>query len=126
MNYKVVVINEFEILDFGDCSGAINSGGNNILYNTSSCTVNGSATLVEPMLGPLAYNSGPTLNHALLPGSPAIDAGNPGGCTNNLGGILTTDQRGLTRPVNGSSAVRCDIGAFEFYPNSNFLPLIAR
>ncbi len=126
VNYKVVVINDFEILDPGDCLGTITSGGNNILYNTSSCTVNGAATIADPMLNPLAYNSGPTLNHTPLPGSPAIDAGNPGGCTNNLGAILTSDQRGVTRPVNGGSAVRCDIGAIEFYPDFNFLPLIAR
>ena len=30
---------------------------------------------VDPLLGPLADNGGPTLTHSLLPGSPAIDAG---------------------------------------------------
>jgi hypothetical protein len=37
---------------------------------------------------------GPTLTIALLPGSPAIDAGNPGGCNDPLGATLATDQRG--------------------------------
>ena len=31
----------------------------------------------DPLLGPLQNNGGPTLTHALLPGSPAIDAGDP-------------------------------------------------
>ncbi|MGZ9226502.1 MAG: choice-of-anchor Q domain-containing protein, partial [Anaerolineales bacterium] len=47
--------------------------------------------------------------HALLPGSPAIDTGNPAGCTDQNGNLLTTDQRGVARPQGG----RCDIGAFE-------------
>jgi hypothetical protein len=56
-------------------------------------------------LGPLADNGGPTKTHALLTGSPAIDAGsNPGG--------LATDQRsyGFARTVGAGT----DIGAFEF------------
>ena len=55
----------------------------------------------DPLLGPLADNGGPTLTHALLPGSPAIDAGD-----NSV--AETEDQRGLARNVNG-----VDIGAFE-------------
>jgi hypothetical protein len=54
-------------------------------------------------LGPLANNGGPTQTHALLPGSPAINAGN------NTTGVATTDQRGLPRIVDGT----VDIGAFE-------------
>lgn len=58
----------------------------------------------NPMLGPLADNGGRTLTHALLPGSPAIDAGN-----NSQG--LAYDQRGIGFPrVRGT---RADIGAFE-------------
>jgi CSLREA domain-containing protein len=63
----------------------------------------------DPLLGPLQNNGGPTLTHALLPGSPAIDKGNSFG--------LTTDQRGLTRPVDDSTISNAsdgaDIGAFE-------------
>jgi hypothetical protein len=55
----------------------------------------------DPMLGPLQDNGGPTLTHALLPGSLAIDKGNSS---------LTTDQRGALRPSGNAS----DIGAFEF------------
>jgi predicted outer membrane repeat protein len=58
------------------------------------------------LLGPLANNGGPTLTHALLPGSPAIDAGTNMAATDSL-----YDQRGpgFRRFVNG----RMDIGAYE-------------
>jgi CSLREA domain-containing protein len=64
----------------------------------------------DPDLAPLADNGGPTETHALLPGSPAIDAGDNATC-------LTLDQRGAARPADGdeagSGAADCDIGAFE-------------
>ncbi len=56
----------------------------------------------DPLLGPLADHGGPTMTHALLPGSPAIDAAAP------REGI-TTDQRGVPRPQGAAP----DIGAFE-------------
>lgn len=66
---------------------------------------------VDPMLGYLASNGGPTRTHALHPGSPAIDAGdNPGG--------LTSDQRGEAR-VYGLAA---DIGAYESQPTATIVP----
>ena len=55
---------------------------------------------LDPVLGPLADNGGPTWTHALLPGSPAINAG-------NAKEAFPTDQRGYLR--SGAS----DIGAFE-------------
>ena len=62
---------------------------------------------VDPLLGPLADNGGPTETHALLSGSPAIDAGDP----NILFDPTEYDQRGFVfhRVVSG----RIDIGAFE-------------
>ena len=57
---------------------------------------------IDPLLAELADNGGPTQTHALLPGSPAIDAGSTD---------ATTDQRGETRPNIGGSGP--DIGAFE-------------
>jgi hypothetical protein len=63
----------------------------------------------DPLLGPLRDNGGPTMTHALLPGSPAIDAGN------NVAG-LQTDQRGRAR-VSGPAA---DIGAFEVQTDAIF------
>ena len=70
---------------------------------------------LEQILGPLKNNGGPTQTHALVAGSPAIDAGNPGGCQDNSGALLQTDQRGFPRDVdgNGDGTARCDIGAVE-------------
>jgi len=58
----------------------------------------------NPLLGPLAYNGGPTPTMALLPGSPAIDHGGA-----SATGCPATDQRGIRRPQGPA----CDIGAFE-------------
>ena len=92
----------------GECDGTINSIGNNLM-TIADCTVSGSAPILgNPNLGPLQNNGGPTQTHALLSGSPAIDAGNPGGCRDEFGVLLMTDQRGINRPAFG-----CDIGAFE-------------
>ena len=68
--------------------------------------------VADPGLGPLADNGGPTQTIALLPGSPAIDAGSPALAVDPTTGLpLTTDQRGAGFPriVNGT----VDIGAFE-------------
>jgi CSLREA domain-containing protein len=102
-----------------DCAGTINSNSNNIIADPN-CTINGPFLQTNPMLGPLQDNGGPTQTHALLPGSPAIDAGNPGGCRDNLGALLTTDQRGFPRPVDGNNdnVLRCDIGAYELFTGS--------
>jgi hypothetical protein len=65
---------------------------------------------VNPMLGSLADNGGPTMTHALLPGSPAIDAADPAMCP-------SADQRGAPRvDGDGDSVAACDIGAFEYLP----------
>ena len=62
------------------------------------------------ILAPLAANGGPTRTHALVRGSPAIDAVQTG-CP-----PPRTDQRGVRRPVDGDRDGErlCDIGAFEF------------
>jgi CSLREA domain-containing protein len=65
----------------------------------------------NPILGPLAYNGGPSdraQTQALQSGSPAIDAGNNASCA-------STDERGVTRPQdgNGDSVAVCDMGAYE-------------
>ena len=72
-------------------------------------TVAGSGNLlgVDPMLGPLVNNGGPTRTQPLLAGSPAINVG-----SNPLS--LTTDQRGTGFPrVIGGTA---DMGAHEYNP----------
>lgn len=71
----------------------------------------------DPGLGPLADNGGPTKTHALLVGSPAIDAGDPSVVAGGEGGGPTTDQRGLgydrIRDGDADEVVVIDIGAFE-------------
>jgi CSLREA domain-containing protein len=101
-------------LDFlvdDDCLGTMTSQGNSLMsaVDASSCTVHGSFVLADPAIGFLQDNGGPTQTHALLSGSPAIEGVVIGDCTDDLGAILTSDQRGFKRPAG----TRCDIGAFE-------------
>ena len=62
---------------------------------------------VDPQLGPLADNGGPTQTHALQPASLAIDFAFQ--CRESGSSPLTVDQRGEPRPQGPF----CDIGAFE-------------
>jgi hypothetical protein len=64
----------------------------------------------DPKLGPLQDNGGPTSTHALLPTSPAIDAGDDSVLGDPYN--LTTDQRGPGFPRKACAHV--DIGAYEF------------
>ncbi|GIK36271.1 MAG: hypothetical protein BroJett011_01040 [Chloroflexota bacterium] len=93
------------------------SYGYNLVGASTGCpsTGTGDQTTADPRLGPLQNNGGNTSTHALLPDSPAIDAGNPNGCKDSSGSLLTADQRGEPRPVDGNNdtTVRCDIGAYE-------------
>jgi uncharacterized repeat protein (TIGR01451 family) len=95
---------------YNDCWGTALSGGYNIESRTD-CGLAGIGDLqnTTPLLGPLTDNGGGMLTYAPLPGSPAIDAGNPD--TPGSGGdtCAATDQRGVARPQRG----RCDIGAVE-------------
>ena len=96
----------------GDCRGVgFTSLGHN-LDSDGSCGLSGPGDIsgVDPLLGPLAVNGGPTKTHALLTGSPAIDAVPIADCTDPDGNPITTDQRGVPRPQDAA----CDIGAFEF------------
>ena len=90
----------------------IGTGGSGGLTNG----VNGNQVgVADPGLGPLAYYGGPTQTIALLPGSPAIDAGsNALAVDPSTGQPLTTDQRGpgFVRIYNGT----VDIGAYEYLP----------
>jgi hypothetical protein len=97
--------------DGSDCTGTITSAGYNLIQEISGCgfaSSTGDLTAVDPSIGPLRNHGGSTETHSLLPGSPAIDAGNPAGCTDHNGNLLITDQRGVGRMG------RCDIGAYEF------------
>jgi hypothetical protein len=59
---------------------------------------------------------------ALPSGSPAVDAGNPNGCTDGLGHLLKTDQRGMRRPDTEDTG-GCDIGAYEHQPPPTCIPI---
>jgi hypothetical protein len=95
----------------------VNDGGTvtSLGYNVSSdagggfLTGPGDQINADPLLGPLQNNGGPTFTHALLPGSPAIDAGDP-----NFTPPPDYDQRGpgFLRVFNG----RIDVGSFEVQP----------
>jgi hypothetical protein len=66
--------------------------------------------VTDPLLGPLADNGGPTMTHALLAGSPAIDMGDPS-AVGGVGDVPLFDQRGAPFPRVGGG--RIDMGAFE-------------
>ncbi len=113
----------------GDCSGTGTSDGYNLSDDTT-CTFltatgdQSDITNAATYLGPLQNNGGPTSTIALLggsPGSTAIDAipvSPTNDCTDAFGVIVTTDQRGVTRP-QGSG---CDIGAYELAPQVTAAP----
>jgi Ca2+-binding RTX toxin-like protein len=86
-----------------NCAGPIVSLGHNLDSGTT-CALAGTGDLsgTNPQLANLAANGGPGPTHALLIGSPAIDAADSVGCP-------ATDERGVTRPAGAG----CDIGAYE-------------
>jgi hypothetical protein len=98
----------FNASPIGNNSGTVSSDGYNISSDDGSgfLTATGDQVNTDPMLGPLEDNGGPTFTHALLNGSPAIDAGDP-----SFVPPPDYDQRGAgyDRVAHG----RIDIGAFE-------------
>ncbi|MDX6650466.1 MAG: hypothetical protein QOJ97_2417 [Solirubrobacteraceae bacterium] len=94
-----------------NCAGAggFASGGSN-LEDAATCGLAGAGDLtgMDPQLGPLADNGGPTPTRALAPTSPAVDAVQGAAATACPG----SDQRGTRRP----QLARCDIGSFELVP----------
>jgi hypothetical protein len=104
-----------------DVSGSFISLGHNLIGEAnsqssgfvSSDQVGTTTNPINPLLGPLTANGGPTPTMALLTGSPAIGAGSSANAP-------ATDQRGDPRPTSGA----LDIGAFELTtPSSNSLSL---
>src|SRR4051812_10653953 len=86
----------FTLVGKGTGSSITNTNGNKVGKVTPN------ATAIDPKLGALALNGGPTRTHALLAGSPAIDAASATNCP-------AADQRGVARPQGGG----CDMGSYE-------------
>ncbi len=110
-----------------DCSGVLTSDRYNLVQVTTGCALSGNliGNIIgqNPLLGPLQNNGGSTWTHALLSGSPAINAGNPTTPGSGPAACLPTDQRGITRPVGSA----CDIGTYEYSVALKvYLPLVLR
>ncbi len=87
-----------------------------------NATISGTGNIsLDPMLGPLTDNGGWTFTHALLPGSPAIDKGNPTAVP-GVSDVPEFDQRGMpfgrVEDGDGNLTARIDIGAFEVQDTS--------
>jgi len=97
----------------GNCEVAGTSDGFNFT-DDASCGFPASETHagVDPALGPVAANGGPTPTRLPRPGSPLIDAIPLASCRADGAAAVTTDQRGVTRPQGPA----CDIGAVEVVP----------
>ncbi|MDY6786237.1 MAG: DUF4347 domain-containing protein [Cyanobacteriota bacterium] len=96
----------------GDINGDANNligdilGANGTIGTGSDLTfASAGITDISEVLNPLADNGGATQTHALIPGSPALDAGD----NNEIPMGVTTDQRGANRTLNTT----VDIGAVE-------------
>jgi CSLREA domain-containing protein len=113
-----------------DCRGTFISQDYNLIGDSTGCIltpqandqIGAASDPIDPHLGPLQENGGPTPTHALATGGPAIDAG--------YCGDATTDQRGFPRPIDilGATNVAdgCDIGAYEVQLQKVYLPIVQR
>lgn len=110
-----------------------NSLGHNLIgnaedvstFNASGDQTGSTASPLNPQLGPLADNGGPTLTHALLINSTALDAGDNGLAEDRTDDPILTDQRGVQRIADspdGDSIATVDIGAFEFLQTLENIP----
>ncbi|MBI2569294.1 MAG: hypothetical protein HYV63_19935, partial [Candidatus Schekmanbacteria bacterium] len=98
------------------CWGGFGSIGYNVVADPSCPAAEpGDQAGVDPLLGALADNGGGTETHQLLAGSPAIDAAGEQACDGGAAGLLLTDQRGVSRPLDGDGdgVAWCDAGAYE-------------
>ncbi len=116
-----------------DVYGSVTNGSFNLIglmdgstgWNTSGPGTDLTGTIsapLDPLLGPLQDNGGPTPTMALMPGSAAIDQGNSFG--------FATDQTGKARPFdcynipNAAGGDGSDIGAVEFYASR--IPIVMK
>ncbi|MEX2236089.1 MAG: choice-of-anchor Q domain-containing protein [Dehalococcoidia bacterium] len=109
MTLRNTIVDGTDQKTFDDCEGNIISAGNNI-DGDGTCNLDqlSDQPSTDPLLGPLQDNGGPTLTHALLAGSPALNKGDDTTC-DDMNTVNKRDQRGIPRPQGNS----CDIGAFE-------------
>lgn len=95
-------------VNIADCVGGlgfVSQGGNIIESNSCLGTLLGTDTTGDPGLGALADNGGPTMTHALLDGSIAINRGQYGTC------LVLVDQRGVVRECTVDNPA--DSGSYE-------------
>lgn len=99
-----------DIADTDDVGGSRLTGSNDLVGTGDVGTLASTLVGVDPQLGPLQDNGGPTWTQAIPPGSPAAGAGDPALVPSGV----TYDQRGVgyARIVQG----QLDIGAYEIQP----------
>ena len=97
-----------------NCTGTMTSSGYN-LSSDKTCNFSGPGDLndTKAKLAALGNYGGPTQTIKEVSDSPTVDAGNPNGCTDSNGNLLTKDQRGFPRPGAHKTHKICDMGAFE-------------
>jgi hypothetical protein len=88
---------------FGSGTVTLSSDHNNVFTDATCFAGPSDMVVADAGLDSLADNGGPTLTHALLAGSVAIDAADPAACP-------PTDQRGVARDT------ACDVGSYEYVP----------
>jgi hypothetical protein len=110
----LVFFNNSNVIGNAETSGGMSHAVNgNIVGNNGE----GTLPLFEIIQTVRLRNGGPTATHALVPGSPAINAGNDSLAVDENGNPLPTDQRGPGFPRIGGG--RVDIGAFELLPDTD-------
>jgi hypothetical protein len=105
------IFSEYGFVSIVNNGGTVTSHGYNLSSDNGGGYLNGPGDQIntDPLLGPLQNNGGPTLTHAPLTGSPAIDAGDP-----NFTPPPFRDQRGPC--FDRVFGRRIDVGSVEVQP----------